>query len=97
MNIPPEKDAREKSRGTRVTEDKTPHRFGVYGDDDDIVQTPSAVSRYVNHCPHLLPYLCEPDERFKVPVGDIPPPRNRGDIRRRMRSILGSDNPKIQQ
>ena len=45
----PEKDVREKSRSTRVKEDKTPHRLGVYGDDDDIVRTPPAVSLYVNH------------------------------------------------
>ncbi len=45
-----EKEVREKSRSTRVKEDKTPHRLGVYGDDDDdIVRTPPAVSLYVNH------------------------------------------------
>ena len=91
----PEKDSKVKSRGTKVTEDKTPHRFGVYGDDDDIVRT--AVSRYVNHWPHLFPDMRPPDKNFNVPVGGIPPPGNRGDIGRRMRSILSPDNPKIQQ
>ena len=45
----PEMDVREKSRSTRVKEDKTPHRFGVYGDDDDIVRTPPAVSLVAMH------------------------------------------------
>ncbi len=51
----------------------------------------------MNHWPHLFPELGQPDEKGNVPVGGIPPPLNRGSINRRMRSIMGPDNPKIQQ
>ncbi len=92
----PEKD-RVKSRGKIAKETYTPYKFGIDGDDDGNDRTPPKVAKYVNHWPQLLPDLCEPTANFEVPVGGIPPPSQRGNIDRRMRSILGSDNPKIQQ
>ena len=95
--LTPEKDRKEKQRGWKSQEVEHPFGIGLYGECDDVGRTPPKVSRYVNYWPHLLPELGEPDDRFNVPVGGIPPPMNRGNINRRMRSILGPDNPKIQQ
>ena len=56
--------------------------FGISGDDDDIICTPPAVARYVNHYSYHLPEFQEPDANFDVPEGNIPTPMDRGDIAR---------------
>ena len=60
--------------------------------------TPKAVRKYVNNYPNLLPECVPPDEQNRVPLGNIPPPVQRGSISRRMRSILESkEHPAVLQ
>ena len=91
----PDKERREREKQLKESiEDKIHWRTRF---DDGVDLTPPAVRRYVGNHPSLLPCITEPNENFEVPVGNIPPPMSRGSVSRRMRSIMGVDNPKIKR
>ena len=91
----PEGERREKEK--RLKEQKEEKKHWRTRFDDGVDRTPPAVRRYVGNYPSLLPSIQEPDANFDVTVGNIPPPMSRGSISRRMRSIMGVDNPKIKR
>ena len=94
---PPSPEGERREKETRLKERKEEKKHWRTRFDDGVDRTPPAVRQYVGNYPSLLPSIQEPNENFEVPVGDIPPPMSRGSVSRRMRSIMGEDNPKIKR